>query len=143
MIHDSSQTAGLTRCDAVAAAIQPAESCTCTCDATERTRQSPPTTNATVQLLAGETLDIRVLVDRPIVEIYVQQGRAAFVVSQPPNASSFSSDRRSSSVCRLCLNISSSLQLDMQSLLELFGATRPTYLSLSQQKAFYVSAHLI
>jgi hypothetical protein len=35
-----------------------------------------------VQLLAGETLDIRVLVDRPIVEIYVQQGRAAFVVSQ-------------------------------------------------------------
>jgi len=41
-----------------------------------------------VQLLAGETLDIRVLVDRPIVEIYVQQGRAAFVVSQPPNASS-------------------------------------------------------
>jgi hypothetical protein len=94
-----------------------------------------------VQLLAGETLDIRVLVDRPIVEIYVQQGRAAFVVSQPPNASS--SDRRSSSVCRLCLNISSSLQLDMQSLLEPFGAARPTYISLIQQNAFYVSARLI
>ena len=38
----------------------------------------PPPTNATVQLTSGETLDVRVLVDRPIVEFYVNGGRAAF-----------------------------------------------------------------
>ena len=40
---------------------------------------TPPPTNATVPVLAGETFDVRVLVDRPIVEMFVQKGRAAFV----------------------------------------------------------------
>jgi sucrose-6-phosphate hydrolase SacC (GH32 family) len=39
----------------------------------------PPAVNATVLVLGDETLDFRVLVDRPIVEIYVNRGRAAFV----------------------------------------------------------------
>jgi hypothetical protein len=39
----------------------------------------PPPTNATIKVAVGETLDIRVLVDRPIVEIFINRGRAAFV----------------------------------------------------------------
>jgi len=30
-------------------------------------------------VLHGETLDVRMLIDRPIVEIFVNRGRAAFV----------------------------------------------------------------
>ena len=39
----------------------------------------PPPTNATIKVAVGETLAIRVLVDRPIVEIFINRGRAAFV----------------------------------------------------------------
>ena len=39
----------------------------------------PPPTNATVLVAPGETLDIRILVDRPVVEMFVNKGRAAFV----------------------------------------------------------------
>ena len=39
----------------------------------------PGPTKATLKVLTGETLDIRVLVDRPVVEIFVNKGRAAFV----------------------------------------------------------------
>ena len=35
--------------------------------------------NATVVLLPGETLDVRVLVDKPVVEFFVNRGRAAYV----------------------------------------------------------------
>ena len=35
--------------------------------------------NATIKVLTGETIDIRVLVDRPIVEIFVNNGRAGHV----------------------------------------------------------------
>ena len=34
-----------------------------------------------VQLLAHEPLDIRILVDRPVVEVWVQGGRDAFVAA--------------------------------------------------------------
>lgn len=30
-------------------------------------------------MLQGETLDVRILVDRPLVEVFVQGGRAAYV----------------------------------------------------------------
>ena len=39
----------------------------------------PPPTNATVLVLNGERLEVRMLVDRPIVEVFVNKGRAAFV----------------------------------------------------------------
>jgi sucrose-6-phosphate hydrolase SacC (GH32 family) len=39
----------------------------------------PPPTNSSLQVAAGETIDFRVLVDRPIVEIFVNQGRASFI----------------------------------------------------------------
>ena len=35
--------------------------------------------NATIKVLTGETIDIRVLVDRPITEIFVNNGRAGHV----------------------------------------------------------------
>ena len=35
--------------------------------------------NATVVVLRGETLDVRVLVDKPIVEFFIMGGRAAYV----------------------------------------------------------------
>ena len=35
----------------------------------------------TVKVLASETLDVRILVDRPIVELYINGGRAAFTVA--------------------------------------------------------------
>ena len=62
---------------------------------------APPTppapTNATVQLARGETLDIRVLVDRPIVEFYVNGGRAAFTNAD----ANFSTGRTDVLVCLL------------------------------------------
>ena len=39
----------------------------------------PAPRKAMLQVLAGETLDIRMLVDRPAVEIFVNHGRAAFI----------------------------------------------------------------
>jgi len=51
----------------------------------------PPPTNATLEVLRGETLDVRMLVDRPIVEIFVNGGRAAFV-SADANFSSATTD---------------------------------------------------
>ena len=44
-------------------------------------KPSPPPgpTKATLKVLTGETLDIRVLVDRSVVEIFANKGRAAFV----------------------------------------------------------------
>ena len=36
-----------------------------------------------VKVLKGETLDVRMLVDRPIIEVFIQGGRAAAVVQAP------------------------------------------------------------
>ena len=43
--------------------------------------QRLPPTDFNVTVLKEETLDVRLLVDRPIVEVYVQGGRGAFVVA--------------------------------------------------------------
>ena len=54
--------------------------------------EMPPLMSKTVsvQVLVGETLDIRVIVDRPVVEIFINQGRAAFVAGA---LKPFSADR--------------------------------------------------
>ena len=39
--------------------------------------------NATVLLLRGETLDVRVLVDKSVVEVFLMGGRAAYVQHAP------------------------------------------------------------
>lgn len=38
----------------------------------------------TVRVLAGETINMRVLVDRPVIELFVMSGRAATTLSGPP-----------------------------------------------------------
>ena len=42
-----------------------------------------------IALVNGETLDVRVLVDRPLVEVFVQRGRAAYTFAD----TSFSADK--------------------------------------------------
>ena len=54
---------------------------------------------------AGETLDIRVLVDRPIVEIFVNKGRAAFVSAD----ANFTTTSTTSNI--ICYTINNMLKL--------------------------------
>ena len=49
-----------------------------------RCRAPPPppsSATATIGVMDGETLDVRMLVDRPVVEIFVNRGRAAYVAA--------------------------------------------------------------